>query len=338
MLSVLVFFPSHLGWCGVAVFFVVSGFCIHLSYTQTARPSWQAFYIRRFFRLYPAYLIALLFFALVFPWSRLTFNKLIYWGQLVSHLLLCHNLSDFFVFSIAGSFWSIAVEVQLYLLFPLLLLFVRRYSFRRALVALAVVEVSLHLISILVFEIRGQGSPAWLRTSPFFFWFSWAVGAAIADAYLNRKPLPFTRIHPVPWLVLAILTSAWPSHELTFTLFALCTASVLSRSLSAGAVGEIGPYWRRFLQRTGAYSYSIYLIHGPIMIMLMELYEAWFPDIRNQPFLLFPAALSSWLMIFPLSALMYRWVERPGIALGKRLFKARTHRASDRLTTAASTM
>jgi peptidoglycan/LPS O-acetylase OafA/YrhL len=95
-------------------------------------------------------------------------------------------------------------------------------------------------------------------------------------------------------------------------------------------------YLGRFIRKTGVYSYSIYLIHGPIMIVLMELYRARFPGIENQPFLYFAAALSTWIVIFPLSALMYRWVEKPGIALGKRVLRSGSQRAANRLPTAVS--
>jgi peptidoglycan/LPS O-acetylase OafA/YrhL len=116
-----------------------------------------------------------------------------------------------------------------------------------------------------------------------------------------------------------ILTSPFPAHEFSFTLFSLGVASAISRCLVRESPQERKSYLGRFIRKTGVYSYSIYLIHGPIMIVLMELYKAWFPGIENQPFLFFAAALSTWLVIFPLSALMYRWVEMPGIAMGKRL-------------------
>src|ERR1700722_6763108 len=65
--------PFSFGWCGVAIFFVVSGFCIHLSYKR--KPDWLDFASRRFFRIYPAYFVALLFCALVLPWTRISFSR-----------------------------------------------------------------------------------------------------------------------------------------------------------------------------------------------------------------------------------------------------------------------
>jgi peptidoglycan/LPS O-acetylase OafA/YrhL len=105
--------PLSLGWAGVAAFFVISGFCIHLSFARN--PNWRNFWLRRCFRIYPAYFFALLLFALLFPWSRIHWN-LSGIAQLGSHLLLIHNYNDRSYFGISPAFWSIAVEVQLYLL------------------------------------------------------------------------------------------------------------------------------------------------------------------------------------------------------------------------------
>jgi hypothetical protein len=58
---------GQLGGFGVAIFFVVSGFCTYQSYTQTTRPEAGVFFIRRFFRIYPPYRLTLLTFALVVP-------------------------------------------------------------------------------------------------------------------------------------------------------------------------------------------------------------------------------------------------------------------------------
>jgi peptidoglycan/LPS O-acetylase OafA/YrhL len=77
---------------------------------------------------------------------------------------------------------------------------------------------------------------------------------------------------------------------------------------------------------TGTYSYSIYLIHHPLVVGVTESYKRFFPGIENNPGLMFSAALSSWLIIFPLGALTYYLLERPSISFGKRLLRARSRR------------
>jgi peptidoglycan/LPS O-acetylase OafA/YrhL len=335
VIAYLILFPGHLGWVALPIFFVVSGFCIHLSYCQTSRPSLKAFYVRRFFRIYPAYFVALLVFATVFPWSRLSFTKLTGWAQLGAHVFQFHNFFETSLYAVNASYWTIAIEVQLYLLFPLLLLFARRFSYTWLLVGLGAIEISLHTFSALFCYAPGHFPPAWLRASPFFFCFSWALGAALADAYLSRKPLPFSRVHPAIWLVPAVLTSPIPAHEFSFTFFSLATAGILSRHLSGDPVDERKSILGRFIRRTGLYSYSIYLIHGPIVIALTFLYETAFRGIENNPFLILGAALSTWIVIFPVSALMYNWVEKPGIALGKKVLRTWLRRPVSQLDAGA---
>ena len=321
VVAFIAFFPLHLGWVALPIFFVVSGFCIHLTYCQPARPDFKAFYIRRFFRIYPPYLLALLFFAIIFPWTRLPFNKLTYWGQLVTHLLMCHNVSELSVCAINTSYWTLAVEVQLYALFPLLMLYVRRSSYGRALLLLAILEIAQRAISNFGFEVPGQFTPVLLRASPFFYCFSWATGAALADAYLTGKPLPFSRIHPMVWLVLGVLTSSYPTTAFSFPFFALATVSFLSRRLGREMTEERHSLFSRYLRATGIYSYSIYLIHTPILIAVIPLCEARIPGMNKNPFLIFGIGISLWPVAFALGALMYYWVEKPSIAFGKKFLR-----------------
>src|SRR5688500_1963445 len=55
--------PASLGSLGVAVFFAVSGFCIHTSHAASGEAGWGRFFLRRFFRIYPPYLLALVLFS-----------------------------------------------------------------------------------------------------------------------------------------------------------------------------------------------------------------------------------------------------------------------------------
>src|SRR5262249_40945938 len=62
----------HCGFPGVPLFFVLSGFCIHLRAARTragaaARPRLRDFFLRRFWRIYPPYWIALALFAWALP-------------------------------------------------------------------------------------------------------------------------------------------------------------------------------------------------------------------------------------------------------------------------------
>jgi peptidoglycan/LPS O-acetylase OafA/YrhL len=136
-------FPLSLGWVGVPIFFVISGFCIHLSHSRSKEKSLKTFFVRRFFRIYPPYFIALLFFAFIFPATRLGFylpqDIINFW----THLFLVQNFDPGSVYGINGAFWSIAVEVQLYLIYPLLLWLVRGLGWNKCLLLVLAIELVL---------------------------------------------------------------------------------------------------------------------------------------------------------------------------------------------------
>jgi peptidoglycan/LPS O-acetylase OafA/YrhL len=325
LIAFIVFFPFHLAWAALPTFFVVSGFCIQLTFCQTSRqPSRTdlvAYYIRRIFRIYPPYLVGLLFFAFVFPWSRLPFDKLTYWGQFVTHLFMCHNVSELSVCAINSSYWTLAIEVQLYMLFPLLFFYVRRTSWTRALVWLAGIELALRIMASFGFELQGQFTSVYLRANPFYYCFSWVVGAALADAYMSGKPLPFSKVHWMVWAVIGLLTSQYPTHSFSWPFFALATGSYLSRHLSRESVEEKKSLLGRYVRATGLYSYSIYLIHTPILLTVVKLCEDHVPGMDRNPYLIFGVGAATWIFFFPLGALMYHWVEKPGIDLGKKVMR-----------------
>lgn len=327
LLTGLILYPFTLGWIGVPVFFVISGFCIHLSFKKTTVNSFTSFYIRRFFRIYPPYLFALLVFALVFPDTRLAFTKLNRWAQLVTHLSLIHNYISWCIWGINGNFWSIAVEVQLYVIFPALLFATRRWGWRNALLLTGLIELTCQVITIF-HQARFGVLPIPLCMSPLFYWFSWSIGAGLAQAYLDGRPLTLVRRIPAAlWLILGMVTADLPAHALSFTFFALFAANLLWRMLHQGRLDPLKKnVLSRHVQTAGLWSYSIYLVHHPILKSMLNAYLAAFPHLESRPLLYFMAGATSWIIIFPISGLIYRFVETPSISAGKAFLAAWTRR------------
>src|SRR5262249_45093449 len=106
-----------MGSLGVPMFFVLSGFLIHYTFSRSSNQNTLGFLVRRFGRIYPPYLAALLVFSVAYGFFWTAGGR----GQVLSHAFLVHNFSDRNFFSINGSFWSLAHEAQFYLLYPLLL-------------------------------------------------------------------------------------------------------------------------------------------------------------------------------------------------------------------------
>lgn len=221
--------PLSLGWTGVPIFFVVSGFCIHLSFMR--KPDWHDFFIRRFFRIYPPYFFAVILFALVLPWSHISYG-LFGIGQLLSHLLLIHNFDNRFFWGINPSLWSIAVEAQLYLLYPVLLYLIARLGWQRTLSYVAALEIGLRLLASGVLMTTGQPLPLWFEGLPILYWYSWSIGAAIAEAYILGLPIPFANYSLIGWSIVAIFSTFVKVFDaFSFLFFSLLAATVIAKLL-----------------------------------------------------------------------------------------------------------
>ena len=315
--SFLFFLPLTMGWAGVAVFFVVSGFCIHNSFARN--PDWQDFAVRRFFRIYPPYVVALLLFALILPWTRIGHD---FFGiaLLGSHLALVQNLDDRSFFAINPSFWSIAVEAQLYLIYPVMLLLVKRIGWRKTLLFIGALEIGLRTVAGLTVFSTGDLPLFRFLGMPFLYWFSWAIGAAIADAHLLGHPLPFANHSWRAWSVVAVASGfIKPIAPYSFLFFAVLTATVIVHLLQKDEAPARWPALRKWISNVGLWSFSIYLLHEPFLDLAPRL-AAKFPLPHvSQHLEAFGIALLFWFPILGLSALSYRWIELPGIALGKRV-------------------
>lgn len=205
--------PIEFGGLGVTLFILLSGFCIHANTLRSAsspaaalQPRWGAFWKRRFVRLYPPYVAAMLLSlgVLAFIWWRcgpvhsLTRGYAEYgWSRLgsdlLAHLLMVHNLTADFALSLGnGPLWSLGMEEQLYLLY-FVFLSVHRFWGWRGLIALGLGltgawvgwqafgprEIAVGLIRL------GH----W-HTWPFSFWLMWILGAHAAEANAGRIRLP----------------------------------------------------------------------------------------------------------------------------------------------------
>ena len=154
--------PIAFGWLGVPLFFVISGFCIHLStLRRKGEFTKREFYWRRFIRIYPAYIACVVGVCLLNPWiPEKYFNS---W-QVVAHVFLVHNFLRATFFGLNGSFWSLAVEAQFYLVYPVLLYLVAKWKgMQKALVFALVLNVIVQLVLCFIWPNArlNPGSPAW---------------------------------------------------------------------------------------------------------------------------------------------------------------------------------
>ena len=272
--------PFWAGWFiygrfAVVVFIVLSGFSLALS---PARDGWRLggaarFARRRVRRILPAYWAALAF-SLVVAWLVASppgqgvpdARSVIVNGLLVQNLVAAPSPNR--------SFWSIAVEAQLYLMFPLMLLMVRRFG-----AVVAVTAITLAVAAVGIVGPHVSRLDAAVIQSPPDLVALFAVGivcAGIVAASSARRSWPWAGLALAAAApVLATIWwqgSVWTLDRLLWVDLALAPA--VGCLLAGLATGHPAPLLRlleaRPLRGLGASSYSLYLTHGPIVVVVCE--------------------------------------------------------------------
>lgn len=258
------------GRLAVVFFLVLSGFSLAIS---PARHGWRSggvgrFLRRRAWRILPPY------------WAALAMSLMISWlivpashsGPPTGTSILVYGLVAQDTFTAPtpnGAFWSIGVEAELYLLFPLLL-FVRRRMGAAVLVACVTIPVVTRgLAAANASPVEGEN---WLapHLAPVFV--AGLVGAAVVTASDRVKRLPwgwFAVLAALPVVALgAMQGSVWTVKH--YFWIDLASAPAMSMLLAAVATGRPAILVRllttRPMRSLGSFSYSLYLIHLPIVM------------------------------------------------------------------------
>jgi peptidoglycan/LPS O-acetylase OafA/YrhL len=274
---------------------------------RDSRFSWSSYASRRFWRIYPAYLLALIGFAI---WRNAADPT-----DIAMHAGLVHNLSSKTYFSINPSFWSLAVEVQLYALYPLAILVRRSWGAGGMLVVGLLTSAAWRALAFLFTDWHGA-STFHIWSSPLALWPDWLLGA-----YLAEKHASGGRVFGRPGLWAGLGAALYvlgeflmPFRAVQFSLASLVAAVGLEVYLRR----ETPPTrLARFLALVGVCSYSLYLIHQPLMgDYVVFLSGLGVRDPVVQVLIGFPiygvvATVVAWII--------YSTVERGGVRLGKWL-------------------
>jgi peptidoglycan/LPS O-acetylase OafA/YrhL len=325
--SFLLLYPLTYGSAGVAVFFVVSGFCIHLSYQRSKDKRWMRFFTRRFFRIYPSYILAVFVFFFIWPWGSFNVSSLSQFAQLGSHVLSIHNLHERTFFGINPSFWSIAVEIQLYAIYPLLVFMTSRFGWRKSLVVVGFVEVAIRSASAIHGIFSEAPLPRCITASPFAYWLSWSLGAYLADCFLHgRSSRLFAVRFEMIFAISLLLPFFKPTAPFMFLSFSWLAAIAINRLISGRwsvpvmRGGLVAACWSH-LSFLGVFSYSFYLIHQPIIEITTRLLREALPQIYVHPIVSFAICILLYPIIFITSITLYKRIEQPSISIGNAVWQ-----------------
>jgi peptidoglycan/LPS O-acetylase OafA/YrhL len=285
-------FGPVVGQLGVMIFFVLSGYL--LGYIYLNRPCdgqtvWK-YLIRRGGRILPLYYIAVTL-ALV-----MQANGELLFGSITSPLY------HYLCIQGAGVFWTVAIETQFYVLFVALWWISTKR--RAALYAI--------LLPMIVIPFLKPFSAWQLISMPFF-----AVGVLISRApILASSRWAWSALFPsivIATFALGALGTSRPLHAWQMPIYLAIVGGLLLASVQSDlARWLLGNPVASYI---GTISFSVYLVHLPVITLLGK-----YTALKNETMLFVTSAVAITLV---LSALSYRYIERPGQALAARLAAGR---------------
>jgi peptidoglycan/LPS O-acetylase OafA/YrhL len=311
---------SSLGYIGVFLFFVISGFCIHLQWARAKAAGVEPdvrfgpFWKRRLRRLYPPYIIALLLFLLLTAGTiGLNLTHFVVY-DIGMHLLMLHNLDPNTCYTINGVFWTLAVEEQLYLAYFLLLFIRVRWGWGVTIAVCLFARLAWMGFSHIVWLKTGFGIP--VPEAAASHWFTWALGAIGVEVMFGLIRLRAwsrdLRLATVLIVVASVLSSYLPSiskdtyiHDLSWfvihPLWGLGFFIVVNRIVLA----ELG--WLRqatlpsiisAFSTLGIFSYSIYLTHELVIMQSWRWVNSDWSQLANVFLVVVPATIVFAWMFF----------------------------------------
>ena len=270
--------PFHYGHLAVAAFIVISGFCLRWAAIQRKDPDakkFGAFLIRRFKRILPPYYACLLISTLVAIYITPIPGKPPYSiylpvtePNLLAHLFLVQNLNSAWMYKINGVLWSIAIEFQIYFVFRILGLSLKTMG----------KVLTLALI----------GSLVWLALSKidgikFYPWYVglFAVGMIAAD-FSRYRQVRSRMGGLILWASLAVAAYGIVHHwnlfgtDVPVGIATACALFIGGRRGTKSMIVRVFS-WRP-LAFVGAFSYSFYLMHDPVLQSLSIFHPWWVKD------------------------------------------------------------
>lgn len=332
LLAILAGALVRYGHVAVLAFFLVSGYAIH--YRQARRlaadgvsgVSWRRYALHRFRRIYPPLCLALLL-TLLLDAIMLRFAPSSSLGDIgpdafIGALLFVQGFAAP-VLTTNQPLWSLAYEGFFYATYPVVLAANRRLGPARCLLLFVLVGLACALLN-------GSGARLGLLW-PMAYWPAWAAGAFIADARVGRARVPdaWWRRAAVGGVLLLAVVAVTAGASSTVGVNSNNRYSYADLLWVPGLFGPLGwliaarhsprAYARLLrlcapLLGLGAISYSLYLVHFPVVLLFHQAWLAAHPALPSTPWLLM-AGVSAALLV---AAAVYWLAERPFLSAERR--------------------
>ena len=332
-------FPEVLkfGWTGVDLFFVLSGFLISSQlFAQIKKEgtfSMKDFYIKRFFRILPAYYFVLV---LYFLFPVLSGTQLL--PPLWKFLTFTQNFgADFENHRSFGVVWSLCVEEHFYLLLPVtLLLLLKTGAFKKAYLLLLILFLAGFLFRLYcwydVYMHQSNGIEnrfLWVSTIyyPTYCRLDGLLAGVAAAAFYNYLPSLFSRLSKYAngliavGLLISTITYFLFGNNVDFarSIFSFPLVSIGFGCLVLGAImpSSFLYKWKSgVLSMIAKLSYALYLIHMAVILLVQKVFSGLgVSKDSNWMFLL------SIIFCIALALILHYGIEKPFMKMRERFLK-----------------
>ena len=263
---------------GVPTFFFVSGVLIYGSYTRLRDAGRSGFFRNRVLRIYPGLLVCLVVSLASVYVSGYFASHPVGWRPLGAWLLAQATMFQFYnpdflrgygAGVLNGAVWTVAVEIQFYLLVPALWYLLRRQRLLLAALLLTSLAVNLYLRNFLDWNLL-QMKLLYVSFLPWVYMF--LTGFIVASSEAAQRQV---RRIPIKYLVVAYILSM--NLVGSYTVNAANSINPVSFVILGALILRLAEYplrlpttWQRFVARND-FSYGLYLYHMPTINFLLAL-------------------------------------------------------------------
>ncbi len=311
------------GWLGVDLFFVLSGFLITdiLLKTLGQKSYLKNFYIRRVLRIFPLYYVTLIIFLLIIPrlhtpidLTYYTNNQVWLWTYLQNWLYILKHDGNA---KALHHLWSLAAEEQFYLLWPLIILLIRKPQF--LLLFMSVLLLGVMALRLWVWN-NQIADLVYYNLYTFSRIDGLCIGSMVALIHRINKRF-FTRYTALTVLFFAGVNFlfffinrnnnfSFPYLAIAgYTTFAMMFGLLVNEAVSGKTKIINIIFTIPVLKFFGKISYGFYIFHWPLYLLLQPVWSSWIPGYFKGSSAQFAVSLIASLLAVALSWLSYRYFE-----------------------------
>lgn len=312
------------GWLGVDLFFVLSGFLITdiLLKTVGKKGYLKNFYIRRVLRIFPLYYLCLILFLIVLPQTTIQLDVQYYVDHQV--WLWTYLQNWIYTFQSPGQtnalnhLWSLAVEEQFYLLWPLAVLIIRKPGYLLLFISLVLVAV---LGLRLLVWINQISDLAYFNLYTFTRIDGLCIGCMIAllqrvkSNFLERNKaiivLCFAGLNFGFFFVNRRYQFSFPYLAFAgYTTFAMMFGLLVNEAVTRQSKLINLLFNNPLLKFFGKISYGFYVFHWPVYLLLFPYLLPWISKLTNGTLVQFLVSVVATIAAIVISWLSYQYFEK----------------------------